>query len=73
MAHPERAADWPLLEDAFQGLDPPGRPPDLELAVTAEHSDARRVVPPILQTLEAVHDDPDGALASHVADDATHG
>src|SRR5262249_38214150 len=68
-------ADEPLYrtvtQQAFEDLDPARGPPDLE-PFRADHRDTGRVVAPVLEALETVQDDVDGALLADVADDATH-
>src|SRR5262249_36758057 len=60
-----------VTQQAFEDLDPARGPPDLE-PFRADHRDTGRVVAPVLEALETVQDDVDGALLADVADDATH-
>ena len=66
------AIDRALSENALQYLDAPGGPPDLE-PLGPDHRRARRVVPAVLEALQALDHDVDRALVPDVADDSTHG
>src|SRR2546425_10048057 len=58
-------------QDALEGGDLPHAPAHLETAVV-DHRNARRVVAPILEPPEPVHEDRDGVRTTDVADDSTH-
>src|SRR5262249_61408203 len=48
------------------------RAPTVRAPFRADRGDTGRVVAPVLEALETVQDDVDGALLADVADDATH-
>ena len=78
MGRPARVGDAqrPLQrfarQDALEGGDLPHTPAHLEAAVV-NHRHARRVVAPIFEPLEPVHENRDGVPATDVSDDSTHG
>src|SRR5438552_1539069 len=69
---PDSAGERALAQDALKILDAPGRAPDLQRSRRREHGDTSRVIAAVLEALEALEDDADGALVSDVADDPTH-
>src|SRR5437867_4415825 len=71
VGHAQPSLQGLARQDALEGGDLPHAPAHLEAAVV-DHRDARRVVAPILEPPEPVHEDRDGALATDVADDSTH-
>ena len=75
---PARVAD---PEGAVDGIQPDGvlqvpqlalGAPDLQLVIAAVNRQARRVVSAILQPLQALQNDRDGALCPDVAHDSAH-
>src|SRR5438552_306942 len=73
VADGEPAGDGALAQDALQHLHAAGRAPHVESAALAQHRDAGRVVPAVLELLQALDDDGDGVLLTDVPDDSAHG
>ncbi len=72
VADADGAGDGTVAQDGLEGLETAGSAPDLELPVTAEDGDARRVVSPVFEPLQSLEDDPDRALVTDVPDDPAH-
>src|SRR5688572_10367355 len=72
MTDADGAVDGAVAQRALERLDPTHGAPDVQ-AARVEHGNARRIIAAVLQPLEAVDDDADRALLTHIADDAAHG